>query len=421
MKKNLVVIFLTLLFLFINADIFSIPVFSRKYQTSCITCHSSFPKLNPFGEAFRYNGYKFPENDEENIKEEPLKLGAEAYKRVFPNAVWPNSIPGTTPVAFRARTAFVLDNQGDSVLFTEFGKPALQLLLAGAIGENLFLFIGAHLFEEGEAGSIDRFFLRFGNIFDNFLPERSLNLRVGQFIPDIVPFATNHRGLTNSAYAFNTYAPALKSGFAAEHVHGGSGPFGIENFQLGAEASGIIKSRLRYVAGVVNGNGTEEDDNSFRDFYGRLAYKFGGMAYDGTYQTGEIKDNETSFALGLFGYKGIKTPGSSDIDFNRLGFDANIYFGKFNLVGGYITGVDGTKDEDKYNLYFAEAYYMFYPWLTGLVRYEQANPNGLASARQIVPHISSLIVANCRIKLETRLDLDNITFNNLFLGLDFAF
>ena len=420
MKKNFGFIYLTLFFISLTIDSFSIPAFARKYRTSCVTCHSAMPKLNPFGEVFRYNGYKFPVNDEENVKEEPLKLGADAYKSLWPRAIWPASIPFTSPVLFRARTAFVLDNQGDDILYTEFIRPALQIIIAGAISENIMAYMGAHLFEDGEVGSIDRLFIRFGNILDSFLPERALNLRVGQFIPDIVPFATNHRGLTNSAYAFNTYAPELGSDFVAGHVHGG-GPFGIEKFQLGVEANGILKGRFRYVAGIVNGNGTEIDENSFRDFYGRLGYKFGGLAYDGTYNTEEIRENEISFTFGIFGYKGIKTISSVDIDFNRFGFDANIYLGKFNLVGGYITGIDGPGNEDKYSLYFAEANYMIYPWLTGLIRYEQANPNGLSSAKQIVPHLSALIVTNLRLRLETRLDPDNIKINNLFLGLDIAF
>src|SRR5216683_3041014 len=31
----------------------AIPAFSRKYQTSCATCHSNYPELNDFGEAFK--------------------------------------------------------------------------------------------------------------------------------------------------------------------------------------------------------------------------------------------------------------------------------------------------------------------------------------------------------------------------------
>ena len=34
----------------------AIPAFSRKYATSCATCHVAFPKLNAFGKAFRNNG-----------------------------------------------------------------------------------------------------------------------------------------------------------------------------------------------------------------------------------------------------------------------------------------------------------------------------------------------------------------------------
>src|SRR5207245_9732789 len=38
----------------------AIPAFARKYGTSCQTCHPVYPKLTPFGEAFRRNGYRFP-------------------------------------------------------------------------------------------------------------------------------------------------------------------------------------------------------------------------------------------------------------------------------------------------------------------------------------------------------------------------
>ena len=29
----------------------ALPVFARRYQTACSTCHVQFPKLNPLGEA----------------------------------------------------------------------------------------------------------------------------------------------------------------------------------------------------------------------------------------------------------------------------------------------------------------------------------------------------------------------------------
>src|SRR5438128_4218867 len=37
--------------------------FSRRYDTSCNTCHTAFPKLNDFGIAFKDAGYQIPEED----------------------------------------------------------------------------------------------------------------------------------------------------------------------------------------------------------------------------------------------------------------------------------------------------------------------------------------------------------------------
>src|SRR5664279_4184083 len=73
----------------------AVPAFSRKYQTSCQTCHAIFPKLNPFGQAFRLNGYRMPaERDSEDVvKEKPVSLGSEAYKKIWPDAVYPGEIP----------------------------------------------------------------------------------------------------------------------------------------------------------------------------------------------------------------------------------------------------------------------------------------------------------------------------------------
>ena len=84
-------------------DAGAIPAFSRKYKTSCSTCHYAYPKLNAFGKAFNNNGFRFPEGqDPEMVKEEPVKLGAEGYKYVWPDAIWPADIPGSSPLSVHA-------------------------------------------------------------------------------------------------------------------------------------------------------------------------------------------------------------------------------------------------------------------------------------------------------------------------------
>ena len=72
----------------------AIPAFARKYQTSCVTCHTIFPKLTPFGEQFRRNGYRFPGVDSDATKSEPIPLGTDQQKKTFPNSVFPTFSPG---------------------------------------------------------------------------------------------------------------------------------------------------------------------------------------------------------------------------------------------------------------------------------------------------------------------------------------
>src|SRR4029077_3338653 len=89
----------------------AIPAFSRKYQTSCTTCHNNFPELNDFGWAFKKNGFKFPKDDETFVKEPPVLLGAKAQKEAFPHAIYPGEIPGSVPVAFRYSGNFTYNSR----------------------------------------------------------------------------------------------------------------------------------------------------------------------------------------------------------------------------------------------------------------------------------------------------------------------
>ncbi len=306
----------------------------------------------------------------------------------------------------------------------------------GTMGDDVTFFIGAHLFEEGEIGSIDRFYLKLDNLFSSVLPEKVLYLRAGQFIPELVPFASTHRSLTATPYAFNTYGLSLGESFAAEHVHG-SGPFGIENFQLGVEASGILAARTRYVAGVVNGSGTLMDDNTAKDGYFRLAHKFGGMDYAGNWPEGVEPYGgtgknwaEKSVMLGIFGYKGARnntgTVGQEDLELYRLGSDFSLHYMDLNLYGGYIYGNDerivgAAQERQDYHLFFVEGNYMAYPWLIGVLRYEQAYPDGFSTIRRIVPNITALFRANIKGIVEVPLDPATGDLEEVLVGFDFGF
>ena len=91
--------------------VFDIPAFARMYRTSCSTCHTAAPKLNVLGEAFRLNGYRFPENDKLLRRDSAVVLGGEAWKDLWPRAIWPGEIPGTVPLAFRVANDLVVKRE----------------------------------------------------------------------------------------------------------------------------------------------------------------------------------------------------------------------------------------------------------------------------------------------------------------------
>jgi len=398
-----------------SIESYAIPAFARKYRTSCTTCHIAYPKLNAYGEAFRLNGYVIPDMEEEFIKEEPLKLGSEAYKRVWPNSIWPTSIPGNPPIALAAEHGFNYEREGD--IKSEFTQPTVNLFFAGSFDESISVYTGLHLFEEGEVGSLGRAFIRFNNILYDKLPAARLHFRMGQFIPEAVPFA-NHRNLSITSYALNSYYPELGAEFSGGHAHGGGTGFTLENNQLGAEFSGILKSRFRFAAGIVNGNGPNGESNTAKDGYFRIAFKKGGMAFDGT--TGSESEGsaistgdnwkEYSLRFGLFGYKGAKNniadTGPNDLKFDRFGFDFNIMLSNLNIFGGFITGADRYfSDFDliktDYNSYFLEGFYPIYPWLISSIRYERVDTDLVSAFDRIVPNLTILTTANVKIALES--------------------
>ena len=70
-------------------DASAIPSFARKYQTSCLTCHTVISlALNPFGEAFRRNGYRFSEPGRQRRQrcrqgKRDRVMGQEEYTKTF--------------------------------------------------------------------------------------------------------------------------------------------------------------------------------------------------------------------------------------------------------------------------------------------------------------------------------------------------
>ncbi len=151
----------------------AIPPFARKYQTNCQTCHTAFPKLNPFGMAFRANAYRFPGGDEVFVKDEPISMGADANKRLFPKALWPSDLPYLPPIGLTMFTNFTIG--ADTETTTEFdGIEEIGLLAGGTLGESISFFLDWRMYQWGpDEGWLDRAFITY--------TPRMINEKLGEF------------------------------------------------------------------------------------------------------------------------------------------------------------------------------------------------------------------------------------------------
>ncbi len=446
----------------------AIPVFARKYGTSCITCHAGFPKLNGVGEAFRRNGYQFSKDDDLLVKDEPIPMGNESYKEMFPNSIWPSDIPNLPPVAFRARLGVKqFLNTPPPGHGEMMGEPSADfqfpmdysLLSAGTLGENISWYAGMVLAGKGGHGGghgggaeglepeLERLFVQFSNLFawsqydddDGMregrwpisLPRHAMNLRVGQFEPQVIaPWASIHRqwGIAARLPSVVSLNDAAFDG----HIQN-TNMFMLEPALRGFELHGTLRQYNSYAIGLVNGNGNMGawDNNTDKDFYFRVARKWFGFPLDGVLGESEpwedaeeaieetVADSgldpgmdfwrEIQLETGFFGYFGqntvmvdrqfeielqdedgadhhlelVETVGMLNDKFRRVGFDARFQFQDLDIFGVAYWGwneAPGAELEDgelevfrdlELFTYFVEADYHIKPWLTTYARYEQ--------------------------------------------------
>lgn len=371
-------------------DAEAVPSFARRYGTSCQTCHVAFPKLTPFGEAFRANGYRFPAGEEEDASEdEPVVLGHDAFKKIFPDSVWPGRAPGQIPLAA---------TMASNMRFTDHGSPKVSFdSLGGSIGmtfaspvdDTFSVWAGARI-----AGQGDEYEAELERVFVVVQPfdGPDANLRVGRFEPRFGA-VTVHRTLGFAPFFLTT--PMNDNEFT------------IDPDQLGVEAFGILGGRFSYAAGLVEGRGNLA--NTAKDGYARLSYKLGGMRPDGIGGATDPQPwRETSLAVGAFGYIGQSTVGnvsaSQRDSFGLAGADLDFHWRDLNLIASFAyqrndrPSLADPEDEGKAFHVFSQADYVVYPWLVPTLRYEHQNLNS-AKTRRVSGGVFVLLRANVRAQI----------------------
>ncbi|HEX2799422.1 MAG TPA: hypothetical protein VHQ44_07095 [Thermoanaerobaculia bacterium] len=428
----------------VSTRVNAVPAFSRKYQTSCQTCHSIFPKLNPFGTAFRLNGYHLPGETEEQVKQKPVSLGADAYARMWPEMVYPSTLPGDAPFALNVKMASLYasshDESGNTIIHNDFQFPQeANLFAAGTLGKS-FSFFGEVTYEESPDGSgaVELEHVRL-DLISAFGPEHLFNFRIGKLAPNLYDgFQEMWLMTNNGADNIFTYNPIGFNGGTGLAEEGGGVSLPARTRAI--EMYGVAAHRLFYTVGVSSpigpgGSSGQFNNGSSKDFYARVDYKFGGLGLDGDSTGVKLPPEnwrETSFRLGAFGYWGdggdvdfeITDPEGNPFKmrqgrFSRLGVYGSLYLGDLNLIGVAVHGSDDlslrddeTGDEisrstHTYDAWFAQADYVIAPPFQVSLRYENLRPADPSVDTQKVlnANFSFLVRANIKLMLEYRRDL----------------
>src|SRR6267142_717301 len=318
----------------------AIPAFARKYGTSCTTCHTVFPKLAPFGEAFRRNGFRFPGVDSDYIKQETITLRRSTSGDTA-------TLPAQVPLAlgFNGDTVFhpVKDSSGAKA------DNGAAIVEADTIAE-------AHLWAGGSFSERTTFF---GELVASTHGEVS--------VEDALVPATSVTALTGAT----------------------SDSWNIGGHFNGLEVTGVLVSgRVDYSVGW--NAGSNHDTRTAEDVYGHVGVKFGGMRLDGENGSGKAANadrpwEETAITLDAFAYHSRSTvtfPGAI------AGDPEIVQQNSANTVGGAIRAQWGSLELDS-GLYYEkhshaqsdgssatalaqydELSYVVVPWLVPAVRFE---------------------------------------------------
>ncbi len=433
----------------------AIPAFSRMYNTSCSTCHLDFPKLNDFGKAFKDAGFKFPQNDESFIKIPAVLLGAPAQVQLWPHTIWPGKIPGLPPIGLRMNNFFqvVGRNRGnfDAVAGapatvppfiprTDFETGLFSIFTAGSFGDSIAFWVDDDLSVAGDnsAGGLGDGYLKFLNLGRYLkLPANALNLRVGQFEPEL-PFSQARSwnispwdvyqqanvGAVNSAFPEQNVANLSTITDAAHGVEiSGGHHYGGYFYALSVSdqnTSGVTQSENTSVfvpsaTGSNNGGLGFASDANFKDVFARLAYRVNlekdpesRHAIQAAGATGPRDHTYVQvgtfymYGRALLRLSGATTGGTPIIlsgrePFYRVGTDVSFNYRTFNLFGLWMYG----RDQDllpvdasgavvlnvpgatpvsfihgapaTFSGGFLEADYLALPWVMAIMRWDAVN------------------------------------------------
>jgi hypothetical protein len=464
------ILFSALLLLFIalidSSPARALPAFARKYGMPCSSCHEAWPKLSPFGQQFKDNGYQMGNDRDAPIFQSP--------------AYWPVTFR-ITPIWHRESTdkAQVDGSNGPGgneaqVTTHGFDWSGLDFHTAGTLAKNISFYVlpssdntGAFHFESVWAR------------LDNLAGSPWLNVKLGKFELDNLLSEKRIVTLSSVGGSYRNYhfQPFVMPGVTEGYT------FGIGDNQVGLEWMGHSKDdRTRVSASLLTASDGQPGLPTSRAYDGFFAasrafqigslglQRVGGFAYIGqaptyfqynlTSTTTVGTDTVTGAPVTSTGTAGIAGTGIGNKGFQRYGLIGMWYLKKFDITTMYFYGHDsawlGTNtaavpgatlptgaQAPSWNGALFESHYLFNPQLILINRYElvrmsqqafSSNPGNLGNSDTLTfgfryyPFISSragfAYHAEYAINWQrgaSPVTFSDLTSSSLLFGFDFAF
>ncbi|HEY6838799.1 MAG TPA: hypothetical protein VI389_08665 [Geobacteraceae bacterium] len=406
---------------------FAIAAFSRQHKTECTTCHTIYPELNEYGEAFRKNGYvwfsKAPAAGETPAAEvkggggdaaevEKLKAQAAVKKEGGPSGggekgkqnegLWLAAIPDLLPVSFTASLDLAYDEHPANNDKLDLSARSLVLNAGGAFRDKAGFFATFTAYSQGlydptisntpdsNKSNINELFLVWHHAFDT-----PLNLRVGRFQPQLTLWKKSNK-LTIASFAPAVYKV-------------GRSPFSIESTSDALELNTLLGNRVFIAGGIA-----DRDGQNTKEGYGHISFKLGGADFAGHEPVMDL-DSESiwdylSVTFAAYGYFGrdaniVGLVANHFNNFYRAGADMDLLYKglriRFSGVKGRDTnpGFDIAQSEVRSFVLASEAEYMFDTNLIGAFRYEYQD-DGSGITRRYIPTLAFAPLQNIKLTLE---------------------
>ncbi len=384
--RTFVFLFVGSLFLLVPKDAEAVSQWARKYQADCTMCHTSFPRLNHFGEKFMRNGFQLPDDEPDGDTEGKDKISDNLFVDKVGN--WLGARLSLTPGLYKSNGVTIDGEIKDSF---NIGNPNwLQLFVAGTIFKNVSIFIEQE-FEVGHA-KFSWFHLFFTNLAGTYV-----NFQVGNLSPvDFTPFSDRLR-MWQKSDVLNIKSSGGK----------GENSVTIRQSRPGVQYYGY-KGPLLWFAGIDNGKDFSDVDRQ-KNYWGGARLELPGSA----------KNDFEGSCVGFHYYSGADTKDSAtariENNFRRYTFSANArYLDKFDVQAAFQIGTDENYAlnvvpvETEFQGMTISAAYWTYPWYV-IVQLDKISSDDIPGLEKTVlsPSVWLFARENFKAGVAARFDLSD--------------